>query len=150
MEVAYSFIYTSFQFIIISIKSSFSICFDLAKESRFTQDHHLNILCRAQVPDAVFQVSRSSACWFWWHAWMDRHSNGTNIIPRHLPVAMVCEIQANLTPDFNNILYRHFLLAPTKFPITRMLIYQCIMTPVIPDIWHCFASWLKYINFTLS
>ena len=29
-----------------------------------TQDHYLNKLCRAQVPNAVYHVSKSSATWF--------------------------------------------------------------------------------------
>ena len=51
--------------------------------SRSTQDHHLNKLCRAWVPEAVYQVSRPLACWFqrrrflkgfyhmwaWWPSW---------------------------------------------------------------------------------
>ena len=33
--------------------------------SRSTQDHHLNKLDSTRAPDAAYQVSRSSAFWFW-------------------------------------------------------------------------------------
>ena len=50
--------------------------------SRSTQDHHLNKLGRPHIPDATYQVPRSSAFWFWrrrflkgfYHIWAWRPS----------------------------------------------------------------------------
>ena len=37
----------------------------MLSRSRSTQDHHLNKLGRPHIPDATYQVPRSSAFWFW-------------------------------------------------------------------------------------
>ena len=51
-------------------------------KSRSTQDHYLNKLGRPHIPDATYQVPRSSAFWFWrrrflkgfYHIWAGRPS----------------------------------------------------------------------------